>query len=170
VVVRSRVFDPASRGNLPVRDEELDMGNLTLHLDPSLLEVAIYVIGTMPGFDADQILFQTTVLGNNGYGVWTYPSDLSLPIDIPAGTYRLKFVTDESSTNGHLIGWGGNPADTIQVPVTEHAATFGSGPATDIVAHFPVSGLYAFTLDERRQTYSIALQVPGPAGASRRLP
>lgn len=169
VVARSRVFDAASRGNLPVRDEDLDIGNLTLRLNTSALEVAIYVIGTMPGFDADQIAFQSTLLGNNGYGVWTYPSDLSLPIDIAAGTYRFKFVTDESSTNANLIGWGGNPADTLQVPVTDHPATFGSGPATDLVAHFPVSGLYVFTLDERRQTYSIALQPPSPARA-RRLP
>lgn len=160
VVVRSRVFDSNSRGGLRVRDGELDIGNVTLSLNTSFLEVALYVTGSMPGFDADQIWLLTTMLGSNGYGIWTFPSDLSPAIEIPAGTYRFKLVTDESSSNSNFIGWGWSPGDTLQVPVSNHPVVMGSGPASDIVARFPVTGYYTFTLDERRQTVSVSLLPP----------
>ena len=168
IVVRSAAFYANSRGGLPVRDGELDAGNITLTLNPTLFSNSVDVMGSMPGFGTDQFGWGTTSLDQNVLGVWTYPNDLLPPTGIAAGTYRLKFVTDMSSTDANLIGWGGSSSDTLTAPVTHHPAVRGSGPATDLVVRFPVTGTYAFTLDERRQTFSIAPLPPGPAFGNRR--
>lgn len=165
VVARSSAFFAASRGNLPVRDAQLDAGNLTLTLNSSSFSNYVEVIGTMPGFDAGQLGMGTTSLDQNSIGVWTFPNLLMPDIYpypvIPAGTYRLKFVNDFSSTDANRIGWGGDPSDTLSAPVAHHRVIRGSGPATDLVVRFPVTGTYAFTLDERRQTFSVSL-MPTP--------
>lgn len=163
IVVRSAAFYANSRGGLPVREGRLDAGNLTLTLNPLLLSSTVFVTGTMPGFDADQIMFGTTLCNENTLGVFTYPGDFAVPSEIPAGTYRLKFVNDQSSTGANLIGWGGSPAETLSTPVTNHLAVYGSGPSTDLVVRFATTGYYAFTLDERRQRFSIELVPPAPA-------
>ena len=168
LVVRSRVFFAKSRAGITVREAPLDIGNVTLTLNPLALENAIYVAGGIPGLGADQIPFATGILEGSGFGVWTYPNLFWDPVQIPAGTYRFKFATDESSTDEDLIGWGGNSADTLQVPLTDQLTTEGRGPATDLVVRFPVTGFYAFTLDERRQRFSISLVPPAPgAGPGR---
>jgi len=164
IVVRSRVFFSRSRGGIIVRERALDIGNVTLTLNPLALENAVYVAGAIPGLGTDQIPFATGILEGSGFGIWTYPNLFWDPVVIPAGTYRFKFVTDESSTDANLIGWGGNSADTLVVPVTSQPAFKGSGPATDLVVRFPDTGTYAFTLDERRQRFSIEL-VPSATGA-----
>lgn len=160
VVARSSAFFAASRGNLPVRDSQLDAGNLTLTLNSGSFSNYIEVIGTMPGFDAGQLGLGTTSLDQNTIGLWTFPNLLMPDIYpypvIPAGTYRLKFVNDFSSTDANRIGWGGDPSDTLTAPVTQHRVFRGSGPATDLVVRFPATASYAFTLDERRQTFSVA--------------
>ncbi len=170
IVVRSLVFYANSRGGLPVREGPLDAGNITLTLNPLALSNNVYVTGSMPGLGADQLIYGTGICDANQLGIWTYPNSLWPAVDIPAGTYRFKFVTDESSTDTNLIGWGGNPSDTLDVPFSDRPAVRGAGPSTDIVARFPASGTYAFTFDERRQRFSIALLPPGPAARSRRLP
>lgn len=161
VVARSSAFFPVSRGNLPVRDTQLDAGNLTLTLNSASFSNYVEVIGTMPGFDAGQLGMGTTSLDQNTIGVWTFPNLLMPDIYpypvIPAGTYRLKFVNDFSSTDANRIGWGGDPSDTLSAPVANHRVIRGSGPATDLVVRFPATGSYAFTLDERRQTFSVSL-------------
>jgi hypothetical protein len=174
IVVRSSAFYPNSRGSLPVHEDRLDAGNITLTINPTSFSNSIDVMGSMPGFDTGQFYMGTTSLDQNVLGVWTYPNslmpDLIPYVAIPAGTYRLKFVNDFSSTDSNLIGWGGNPSDTLAAPVTNHLAVRGSGPSTDIVVRFPSSGVYAFTLDERRQTFSIALTSLAPPARPRRLP
>lgn len=159
VVARSSAFFAASRGNLPVRDSQLDAGNLMLTLNSGSFSNYIEVIGTMPGFDAGQLGMGTTSLDQNTIGLWTFPNLLMPDIYpypvIPAGTYRLKFVNDFSSTDVNRIGWGGDPSDTLTAPVTQHRVIRGSGPATDLVVRFPATASYAFTLDERRQTFSV---------------
>jgi hypothetical protein len=167
IVVRSSAFFANSQGSLPVRDGQLDAGNLTLTLNPSAFSNSVDIMGSMPGYGTDQFGMGTTMLDQNVLGVWTYPNGFLPPTEIPAGTYRLKFVTDMSSTDNNLIGWGGSPSDTLTVPVTHHLAVRGSGPSTDLVVRFPATGAYAFTLDERRQTFSIA-PAPAVAGARRR--
>lgn len=168
IVVRSSAFFANSRGGLPVRDGLLDAGNITLTLNPSVFSNSVDVMGSMPGFGTDQFGWGTTSLDQNVLGVWTYPNDLLPPTPIPAGTYRLKFVTDMSSTDANLIGWGGSSSDTLVAPLSDRLAVRGSGPATDLVVRFPATGTYAFTLDERRQTFSIAALPPVPATGPRR--
>jgi len=165
IVVRSNAFLPNSRGGLPVRDGQLDAGNITLSVNNASFSNYIEVIGTMPGFDAGQLGSGATSLDQNSLGLWTYPNLLMpdlIPYGvIPAGTYRLKFINDYSSTDANRIGWGGDPSDTLTAPVTQHLVVPGSGPATDLVVRFPATGTYAFTLDERRQTFSVSL-MPTP--------
>lgn len=163
IVVRSSAFFANSRGGLTVREYALDAGNVTLTLNPSVFSNGVDIIGSMPGFGTNQFGMGTTSLDQNVLGVWTYPNDLFPPASIAAGVYRLKFVTDMSSTNTNLIGWGGSAAETLSVPITGRRAVRGSGPATDLRVRFPVTGPYAFTLDERRQTFSIASIPPAPS-------
>jgi hypothetical protein len=170
VVASSSAFNTTTRGGLPVHEDRLDAGNLTLTLNSASFSNGVDVMGSMPGFDTGQFGMGTTSLDQNVLGVWTYPNSLLPPTDIPAGTYRLKFVTDMSSTDNNLIGWGGSPGDTLTVPVVNALAVRGSGPATDLVVRFPATGTYAFTLDERRQRFSIALATPSPGFRSRRNP
>lgn len=171
IVVRSSAFFANSRGGLPVRDGELDAGNITLTLNASVFSNYIEVIGDMPGFEAAQIGTGATSLDQNAIGVWTYPNllmpDLVPYGVIPAGTYRLKFANDVSSTDANRIGWGGDPSDTLTAPVTHHLVVRGSGPATDLVVRFPATGTYAFTLDERRQTFSVSLMTLAPGTPQR---
>jgi len=168
IVVRSSAFNANSRGSLPVRDGQLDAGNTVLTLNPSSFSNSVDVMGSMPGFGTDQFGMGTTSLDQNVLGVWTYPNSLLPPTEIAAGTYRLKFVTDMSSTDNNLIGWGGSATDTLDAPLTDVLASRGSGPSTDLVVRFPASGTYAFTLDERRQRFSIALAPPAPVAGTRR--
>lgn len=178
IVARSTAFLPNSRGNLPVRDGELDMGNLTLTVNSANTDSIpgfAYLIGTMPGFDDSAIPMGSTIVDPGGLGqvgVIAYPGDFTgpVPMPIPAGTYRFKFVLDESSTNGNLIGWGWAAADTLTVPVTEHPLVRGRGPATDIVARFPTGGSFQFRVDELRQTFSITPLPPAPLARARRVP
>ena len=139
----------------------IDAGNLTLTIDPGVFASAIDVIGTMPGYDEGQLGMGTTSLLENTIGIWTLNNTdylISPPSSIPAGTYRFKFVKDYLAGTG----WGGSLSDTLTAPVTLHPCAPASTPATDIVVRFPTSGVYAFTLDERRQRFSIAL-APVPA-------
>ena len=176
VVARSTAFLPNSRGNLAVRDGELDMGNLTLTVTASTDSIPgfAYVIGSMPGYDDSAIGMFTTVAdpGPLGQlGVIAFPGDFSpTPLPVPAGTYRFKFVLDESSTNGNLIGLGWIASDTLTVPVTEHPFVRGRGPASDIVARFPSAGSFQFKVDALRQTFSITPLPPAPSARARRVP
>jgi hypothetical protein len=173
MVVRSYVFDSLARGGLPVHEGQLDVGNFALILNktPSGLSPRIFILGSMPGYDTDGIQNGATWMDQGPDGCWAYPNSLGFyePTVIAAGTYRLKFVNNENATtNSNLIGWGGSPSDTLTAPVTNHLAVLGSGPTTDLVVRFPVTGIYAFNIDERRQRFSIALIPPAPAVRSRR--
>lgn len=163
VVVRSHAFSPAGYGLFRVVDTARDAGDLKLFANTSdSLASIVYVIGDMAGYTPDEIGTFSTYCDALSVGVWTFPNLLFTPVAITAGTHRIKFVTDGSSTPGNLIGWGGDGSTTLSIPVVDAPAVFGTGPATDIVANFPTTGVYAFTFDERRQTFSI---VPAPPSA-----
>lgn len=178
VVARSTAFLPNSRGNLPVRDGELDMGNLALTVNSASTDSIpgiAYVIGTMPDYDEMALAMGSTIAdpGTLGQlGVIAYPGDFTgpVPLPIPAGTYRFKFVLDESSTNNNLIGLGWIATDTLTVPVTEHPYVRGRGPASDIVARFPAGSSFQFKVDALRQTFSITPLPPAPFARARRVP
>ena len=83
------------------------------------LALATYVVGTMPGFSIDDAFMNaTTAMVQDTLGLWKYPDMLFGYTPIAAGTYRFKFVTDFSSTQDRLIGWGGDSTVTLTAPVT----------------------------------------------------
>ncbi|MCC6348196.1 MAG: hypothetical protein IT347_01220 [Candidatus Eisenbacteria bacterium] len=169
MVVRSSAFLPVSRGGLPVRDGVLDAGSTVLTLNESAVNHAVYIVGTMPGFAFLDLQMGTTQCNQDTVGIHTYPGDFAVPTDIPAGTYRLKFVDDDQNTyDGNLIGWGGSPAETLVTPLASQPTVHGSGPSTDLVVRFAQTGQYAFRLDARRQRFSIALIPPAPTAGARR--
>jgi len=163
VVVRSHAFRPAGFGLFRVVDASRDAGDLglTANTTDSLASI-VYVIGDMPGYTVDELNTFSTYCDAANVGQWTFPNVFFPPVEITAGVHRLKFVTDGSSTAGNLIGWGGDGATTLTLPIVNEPARFGSGPSTDIVANFPSTGVYAFTFDERRLTFTI---VPAPTSA-----
>lgn len=168
IVVRAHAFRPGGFGLFRVVDLARDAGNLSLGPNTTdSLASTVYVIGDMPGYTVDEINTFSTYCDGAVVGVWTFPNVLFTPVEITAGTHRVKFVTDASSTAGNLIGWGSDSSTTLSIPAINVPARFGAGPATDIVANFPSTGVYAFTFDERRLVFSINL-VTGPTPATSR--
>jgi hypothetical protein len=154
ITVRSHAFKLGSFGSFFVSTWVQDVGDLALAADYDSLTSECYVIGTMPGFSTAEFGTYSTFMDQNDPGVWTYPGSFgSTPV--PAGTYRFKFVTDASSTANHLIGWGGDSTQVLSVPVTNAPLRRGTGPVSDLKVTFPASGIYLFTFDERRLTFSI---------------
>lgn len=165
LVARSHAFSPRVFGPFRVVDKVREAGDLSLvaNTRDSLASIT-YLVGTMPGFGTDEIGSFTNYCDALNVGRWTYPNVLFPQNTVPAGTFRLKFVTDASSTPGHLIGWGGDGATTLTVPVRGATARFGTDAATDLVVTFPAAGNYDFVFDERRLTIDIT---PTPAGIVR---
>lgn len=166
VVARSHAFSPRAFGPFRVVDRIRDAGDLALTANTrdSLASLA-YLIGTMPGFGTEELGTFATYCDANLVGRWTYPNVLFPPNVIPAGTYRLKFVTDASSTPGHLIGWGGDGSTAHTVPLNGVPARFGTDAASDLIVTFPATASYDFVFDERRLTIDIS---PTPAAAAAR--
>ncbi len=163
IAVRSHAFSPRNFGPFRVVDRTRDAGDMRLLANPSdSLASSVYVMGTMPGFDADGINTLETLCNAPTVGVWSYPF---FPVKtIAAGTYRLKFITDESSTPQFMIGWGGDGVTTLTAPVLGASARFGNGATSDLVVNFPVTGDYAMNFDERRLTIDISRIPPRPEG------
>ncbi len=186
LVARSHAFSPRAYGPFRVVDRTRDAGDLKLIANTAdSLASNVFVIGTMPGYSPDELLTFTTLCIGTSAGLWRLDNDYNLyasPMPtIAAGTYRLKFVTDASSTIGNLIGWGGDGSQTLSAPFTDAPARFGTTPATDLVVHFATTDTFAFVFDERRLSISIteyhapgvaALRAAAPARSipTRRLP
>jgi hypothetical protein len=172
--ISSRAFYSYAITDIPASDGYLDAGISTLTINSTALSSQVELIGTIPGYTIDQLGMGTAIFEQNPLGIYLYPNLLYLdyflppPSPIPAGTYRFKFVTDGTSTANNLIGWGGSAAEVLTVPVTSRAMILGSGPATDLVVHFPTTAFYAFTLDERRQRFSIRLATTPASSFARR--
>lgn len=154
-------FVGVDRAPIIVELDPVRLNATVLPAESESLALATYVVGTMPGFSIDDAFVNaTTAMVQDTLGLWSYPDLLFGYTPIAAGTYRFKFVTDFSSTQDHLIGWGGDSTVTLTAPVTNAPVRYASGPAEDIKVTIPTSGNWAFTLDERRLTFSIA---PAPA-------
>lgn len=145
-----------------------DAGDLYLPARPESLNALTSVVGRMPGFAIADMRARRSWMVQNPAGLNTYPNLTFPPTSIAAGTYRFKFVTDFSSTATRLIGWGGDSTVVYTAPVTNARVRYASGPAEDLKVTFPTSGVWAFTLDERRLTFSIAPYVPGMANGATR--
>ncbi len=167
LVARSHAFSPRGYGPFRVVDKVREAGDLSLTANTrDSLSNLTYVVGTMPGFGPEEIGNFTNYCDALTAGRWTYPNVLFPQNPIPAGTYRLKFVTDASSSAGQLIGWGGDGNVTLTAPVHAARARFGRGPESDLVVTFTSAGSYDFVFDERRLTIDIT---PTPAGAPARV-
>jgi hypothetical protein len=167
LLARSHAFRPSVLGPVTVRDAVRDAGDIYMEASPDSIELLTFLIGTMPGYGADQLATFLTLLEQAPLGVWTYPSTFFEPVAVPAGTYRFKFVTDLLSTDGALTGWGGDSTEVLVAPVTQQPLRFGSGPATDLRMTFPTTGVYQFVLDERRLTFSVSLLPPSATRQTR---
>lgn len=150
-----------------------DAGDLFLPARSDSLASLVFVVGTMPGFSIDDAFsYFASIMEARPLGVFTYPpfpapGDTAVITPIAAGTYRFKFATDFGSTANALIGWGGDSTVTLTAPVTNSPVRYASGPAQDIKVTIPTTGKWAFTLDERRLTFSIAPLSAASAGPAR---
>ncbi len=169
--ISSPIFYARSLTDVAASDGYVDAGSVMLTINPNSVANSMDVIGSIPGYAFDQLGMNTTTLLQNTLGIWDLSPTSFLfepPPTIPAGTYRFKFVTSYASTATNLIGYGGSQAETLTVPVIGHAAILGSGPATDLVVRFPTTGDYAFTVDERRQRFSIVVATAPASPFARR--
>lgn len=187
VIARSSMFFAAAVTGVRVSDSQADAGNLVLNVNPSATGSGLEIMGSMPGFrlsDLDYAMWfplDSTRAGATSLGVWVYPlplpaspSDEDLAYDhyaqthpVTAGTHRFKFATLYPASETNLTGWGNLLGGTLTAPVANHPSAIASGPATDIVMTFPTTGVYRFTLDERRQTFSVQLDHATPAPSTR---
>jgi hypothetical protein len=125
---------------------------VTLIADNGEVSNNITVAGSFNAYDLGDINW---FMIQNSLGVWT----LTSPVDINAGDAFLKFVTNDLFD---LPPDYGGDESVITVPVT-HAVTFkvtGGTTANRIHLQFPSTAKYDFTLDERRQTFTVQ---PAPA-------
>lgn len=153
-------FVAADRGPIIVELDPVRLNATVIPAESESLASTVYVVGTMPGFSFDEgYTNATTVMVADTLGKWTYPDLLFGYTPIAAGTYRFKFLT-EVSTRDFQIGWGGDSTVTLTAPVADAPVRYASGPAEDIKVTIPTTGNWAFTLDERRLTFSIT---PAPA-------
>lgn len=164
VQLRAHAFAARDFGPFRVELGPVVTGAVFMPAQIESLPAQTFVVGTMPGFSVDDaFLNYSTAMEQTPVGQWNYPDPLFGYTPIAAGTYRFKFVTDFSSTPTHLIGWGGDSTVTLTAPVSNVRVRYASGPAEDIKITIPTTGNWAFTLDERRLTFSIA---PAPATAA----
>ncbi len=170
LLARSHAFRPASLGPVQVREEIRDAGDIPMSAASESLQTIVLVIGQMPGFTEAEIFSFETAMDANTLGLWSYPNSFAAARPVAAGTYRFKFLTDLSSSGGQWIGWGGDSNQVLTAPVTDRPVRFGFGSSTDLKVSFPTSGLYEFTFDERRLTFSVRLASPSPTLRSHRRP
>jgi hypothetical protein len=134
-----------------------DLGTLNLTFDFNLLASAVNVAGDFNGWSATALSADLT--GDLSWSVTT-------TTPIAAGTHDLKFAR-----NGSFVdpAYGGDPATTLTAPVVNQPTQLVGGGGTSanaIRVSFPTTGNYTFTLDERRQVFS--LQATGTAASRSR--
>lgn len=173
IVVRSSAFHANSIGGVRVNSLPVDAGDVRLSVDPASFSSGMELIGTIPGFriadlDPGSFPIDLSELSTATLGIWDYPSvDYPDGQSIAAGTYHFKFATVFPAVVTNMTGWGDAIGGTLVAPVTDHPAILATGSATDIVMTFPTTGIYSFTLDERRQTFSVEFLHAIPARSSR---
>jgi len=145
------LFFSSSLGPIPVVDQLVDAGNDTLLVRPGGIASTVHLAADFNGFPQD--FPDSIALVQNRLGVWSYPN-LDYPAQtIPPGTYRIRFVTDFSFDNP--TDYGGSEAVTYTAPVRDAPTSLVAGPGTNLLIRIETGGPYGFTLDERRQTFSV---------------
>jgi hypothetical protein len=134
-----------------------DLGTLNLTFDFNLLASAVDVAGDFNGWTATALPADLT-----GELAWS----VTTTTPIAAGTHDFKFAR-----NGSFVdpAYGGDPATTLTAPLVNQPTHLvgGGGTSTNAIrVSFPTTGNYTFTLDERRQVFS--LQATGTAASRSR--
>jgi hypothetical protein len=158
----ARVFLPATVADVLVASAPVDAGDLILTIDPLQVASTIHLLGDFNGFPED---FPDSIgMVQNTLGVWTHPN-LDYPAQVLApGTYRLRFVTDFFVDDSD---YGGDPSVVWDAPVADAPTRREAGPGTNLAIRITAAGPYQFTLDERRQTFSVQ-PLTAPRRTSRR--
>lgn len=147
-------------GSLPgtrLTDRPLDVGDLTLPIDPNATALALHL--RVDG-DASFDFADTTYMVLERAGLWLGP-DIDLGFGTPAdtaivlnaGVHRMRFVT------GFAIDlpndYGGDGVTVFDAPFDARPVRLASGANTDLQVRIPTSGRYRVTLDERRLTFGV---------------
>jgi hypothetical protein len=135
-----------------------EVGTLNMVFDYFLLANTISLAGDFNGWSASALWAEL-----NGDLAWT----ITTTTPITAGVHDLKFAREGGFVTA---AYGGDPGTTLTVPVTNQPTRLmsGGGNSTNAIrASFPAAGNYTFTLDERRQVFSITA-APAPQPSPRR--
>lgn len=160
------LFFPSTLGPIPVVDRLVDAGNDTLQVNPSRIVSTVHLAADFNGFPPD--FPDSIAMVQNRLGLWSYPN-LDYPAQtIAPGTYRLRFVTDFSFDNP--TDYGGSETVTLTPPVRDAPTSLVSGSGTNLKIRIDTGGQYSFTLDERRQTFSVEPLVQAMKSTTRRHP
>ena len=121
-----------------------DLGPLNMELDFNLMASAVGVAGDFNGWSATALSADLT-----GELAW------SATTPVTAGVHAFKFAR-----NGGFVdpAYGGDPGTTLDAPVVNQPTrlvTGGGSPTNAIRVNFPTTADYTFTLDERRQVFSV---------------
>jgi hypothetical protein len=136
-----------------------DLGILNMTADFNLLASAIHVAGDFNGWSTSALSAEI-----GGDLAWS----VSTTTPITAGVHDLKFARYGSFVDP---AYGGDPATTLDVPVVNRPTRLVSGGGTStnaIRVNFPTTANYTFTLDERRQVFSIQQAVTAATSGPRR--
>jgi hypothetical protein len=136
-----------------------DLGTLNLVFDFNLLATSINVAGDFNGWSASSL--SAEMGGDLAWSVTT-------TTPIAAGTHDFKFARYGSFVDQ---AYGGDPSTTLTAPVTDHPTHLvsGGGSSTNAIrVSFPTTANYTFTLDERRQVFSIQQATAAVTSSPRR--
>jgi hypothetical protein len=155
VIADAPVFFPLTKSAVTVAaGPATDVGVFELIKNNAEVSNAINVAGDFNGFAPSDLLWE---MSQNTLGVWSLVS----PDSIAAGTQYMKFVTDYNFDTPP--DYGGDET-AIDVPVSDAVTYKVSGGGTAIKLNVTAKNVYQFTIDERRQTFSIQ---PYPAPVAR---
>lgn len=135
-----------------------DLGTLNMVFDFYLLASTINLAGDFNGWSASALSADL-----NGDLAWV----ATTTTPITAGVHDFKFAR-----YGGFVDqpYGGDPLTTLGIPVTNQPTSLvasGGTSANAIRVDFPATGNYTFTLDERRQVFSVTA-APMPQSSPRR--
>lgn len=135
-----------------------DLGTLNMVMDFNLLSSEISLAGDFNSWSGSALPADL-----NAEFAWT----ATTTTPITAGVHDLKFARYGGFV---ATAYGGDPGATLSIPVTNQPTTLvaGGGTSTNAIrVSFPADGNYTFTLDERRQVFSITA-VSSPQSSPRR--
>lgn len=124
----------------------VDLGTLNMTADFNLLASAVNVAGDFNGWSASALSAEM-----GGDLVWS----VTTTTPIAAGVHDFKFARYGSFVDR---AYGGDPGATLTAPVANQPTWLvtGGGSATNAIrVDFPATANYTFTLDERRQVFSV---------------